>query len=594
MNPNNETDRTRLAKSVEVSFRALDPFRKLNSGLIKEYAGNGYGGNRSQEQVLNLMNQVADAYMLGLAANRPRVLLSAQSPELTYFARHFGVALNGLIEEIGLEFKLRQWVLDALFCVGIIKVHLADSGFVQLEQGRWADPGKPYASNVNLDNWVHDMGATTWDQVKFAGDTYRIPFADLEESDIYDPAAVADLKPTTKNSLEGDRLDEIAKGAEVDQDELEPMIDLCDLWIPREGKIFTFALDNRHHFQIKGKALAVLDWDGNELGPYHMLGFNDVPENIMPTSPFSHLSPLSRLVNNLYRKQKRQAQRQKEVYAYAPGDVESAKRHQTADDGQMIACEDPKAITAIKTGGIDGPSQAFTVYSLEMFDRMAGNLQAMLGLGAQADTASQESLIHGAVSKKVAQMSFRVVDGTTRLVKDLGYLLWQDKFRVSQGRLPIDGTDYSVPATWTPEDREGDFFDYKIAIDAHSMPYQAPAQRLNALTQLLTQIYLPAAPLLAQSGGTIDLEAITNTYAELMNEPRLREWIKFVGAPVPETAGPGDEIPSPSNTTRNYVRKSVSGGGTPQSRSKVQQAEWLSQKSQNNGDQSASLARPAA
>ena len=587
-----EVSRGRLAKSVEVSFRALDPFRKLNSGLIKEYAGNGYGGQRSNEQVLNLINQVADAYQLGLAANRPRVLLTAQSPELAYFARHFGVALNTLIEEIGLEFKLRQWVLDALFCVGIIKVHLADSGFVQLEQGRWADPGKPYASNVNLDNWVHDMSATTWDQVKFAGDTYRIPFADLGESDIYDPAVVAELQPTSKSATEGDRLDEIAKGSEVDQDELEPMIDLCDLWIPREGKIFTFALENRHQFQIKGRPLAVLDWDGNELGPYHLLGFNDVPENIMPTSPFSHLSPLSRLINNLYRKQKRQAQRQKEITAYSSAGAEDAKRIQSAEDGAMIAVNDPKEIAQVKYGGVDPGNQAFNIYSLEMFDRMAGNLQAMLGLGAQAGTVGQEELIHGAVSKKVAQMSFRVVDGTTRLVKDLAQMLWNDQFRVSHGRIPVDGTDYSVDATWTPGDREGMFSDYKIQIDPHSMPYQAPAQRLNALTQLLTQIYLPAAPLLAQAGGTIDMEAITNTYAELMNEPRLRDWIKFVGAPMPDEAGPGDEMPGPSNTTRNYVRRSVPSGGSAQSRSQSQQAEWLSQA--GNSGQSGALQRPAA
>ena len=121
---------------------------------------------------------------------------------------------------------------------------------------------------------------------------------------------------------------------------------------------------------------------------------------------------------------------------------------------------------------------------------------------------------------------------------------------------------------------------------------RSPAQRLNALTQLLTQLYLPAAPLLAQSGGTLDMEAITRTYSELMNEPRLMDWIKFVGAPMPDEAGPGDEMPGPSNTTRNYVRRSVPSGGSAQSRSQSQQAEWLSQA--GNSGQSGALRQPAA
>jgi hypothetical protein len=593
MNPNDETQRTRLTKAVQHSYRALDPFRTLNAALVKEYAGTGYGGQRtSRETVVNLMSQAIEAYVLSLAANRPRVLLSTHNPELTYFARHFGVALNALIEEIGLEFKLRQWVLDAFFGIGIIKVHLADSGFVQLEQGRWADPGKPYASNVNLDNWVHDMGATTWDQVKFAGDSYRVPFEDLEQDDIYDPAAVAALEPTSKTSPSSDRLEEVSRGEVVDADELEPMIDLCDLWVPREGKIFTFALEKRGEFIIKGKPLAVLEWDGNELGPYHLLGFNDVPENIMPVSPASHLSALSRLANNLARKQRMQAMRQKDVTTYTPDGVDSAKRLQSAEDGSMVAVQDPKEIGMIKMGGVDPGNQAFFLQTVEMFDRMAGNLTAMLGLGAQAETASQEQLIHGAVSKKEAAMAYRVIDGTSRLVRDLGLMLWNDKFRSSRGQIAVDGTDYSVDATWTPEDREGDFFDYKIEIDPYSLRYKSPTERLGTITQTMTQLVMPALPLLAQSGVTVDYKKLIDTIAELTNEPRLKEIVTFSGVPMPDQAGPGDEMPAPSSTTRNYVRKSVPSGGTAQSRSRIAQSELMNQAGSANGAQKASLQRP--
>jgi hypothetical protein len=78
------------------------------------------------------------------------------------------------------------------------------------------------------------------------------------------------------------------------------------------------------------------------------------------------------------------------------------------------------------------------------------------------------------VSSKEAQMQYRVLDGSSRLIRDLGFLLWNDKAKVIPGRIPIDGTTYSMDATWTPDDREGAYFDYRINIDVYSMAYQSP------------------------------------------------------------------------------------------------------------------------
>jgi hypothetical protein len=170
----------------------LEPFRLLTRGLVEEYAGSGYGrkGQPRHEIIINLMNQTVDAYTMALVANRPRVQLSTELPERQYFTKHFQVALNNLIEQIGLEFTLRQWVLDAFFCLGIVKVHMASSGYVQMAEDLWVDPGQPFASNVGIDNWVHDMSATKWEHVQFAGDSYRIPFDDLSHP-MYFPEVVA-------------------------------------------------------------------------------------------------------------------------------------------------------------------------------------------------------------------------------------------------------------------------------------------------------------------------------------------------------------------------------------------------------------------
>jgi hypothetical protein len=597
MNPYDPVQLERLSKAMETSYRELAPFRNLTRELVEEYAGSGYGrpSRPRYEIMINLMNQTVDAYTMALVANRPRVLLSTQMPELTYFAKQFQVALNNMIEEIGLEFTLRQWVLDAFFCIGIVKVHMADSGLVQLQDDLWMDPGKPFASNVGIDNWVHDQSATRWDQVKYAGDSYRIPFEDLKHP-MYDPAVVEKLVPNSKRALEEMRVERISRGETVDQDELEPMIDLCDVWIPRDGKIYTFPLDNRGQFRIRSESpVAVMDWDGPELGPYHMLGFNDVPENIMPTSPASHLGSLARLANNLMRKQSKQAKRQKQINTFSASGTDDAKQLQSANDGDFVKVLDPKEIGQINMGGVDGHNQAFLLGVVELYDRFAGNLTAMMGLGSQAPTASQEQIIQGRVSNKEASMQYRVIDATSRLVRDLGWLMWNDKAKTIPGRLPVEGAaGYSVDATWTPHDREGTFFDYRMNIDVFSMAYQSPGQRVQAINNLITQIYAPMGQLLMQQGGQLNLQKLVELHADLLNLPQLREAIQFVNILPGEGADAQDAQPpaSPPTTTRNYTRTNIPSGGTVQSRNHIAQQSWLN--GAVNSQQQQSMMRPAA
>jgi hypothetical protein len=589
-----ETRRDRLFKAIETSFRSTDWARRVMRGLVESYAGSSYGRETRAKfkTMLPLMNQAVTAYTMVLAANRPRVLMTAKYPELLAFSKKFQTALNNLAEEICLEKTIRRWIMDAFFGVGVIKVHMADSGQVMMENGFEMDPGTPYASNLSLDNFVFDATKNDWNLIHFAGDMYRIPFDELS-GPMYDQAAVADLKPTSKYQNEdSDRHEFLSKGV-IDIDEFEPMIDLADIWIPRDGKIYTYAVKSKMEFILHGPPVAVMDWDGPEFGPYHLLGFNSVPDNILPAGPAAQLQNLEDLINNIMRKQARRARNQKMVHAFNASDIDGVKNVKNAVDDEFVNATSPESIKTIMVGGVDGPAQAFLLGTMEMFDRMAGNLTAMMGLGVQAPTASQEQMIHGAVSQTEAQMQYRVIDATRKLMRDLGFMLWVDQFKQIPGRIPIDGAPgYHIDATWTPEEREGNFFDYNLDIDVYSMAYQSPAQRLQAMNTILTQLYLPAMPLLMQQGGTIDFLAVTDTLSELMNEPRLKEWIKFMSvAPQGEGAGPtGLEPAKPAVTSRNYTRKNVPTGGTPESRSHVQQQAWMGG---NNPQQEASLKRSA-
>lgn len=588
MDINNPIERERLHRVVQGHYRALDPFRKLVRDLVAEFAGSNYGGvgpGPRFQTMIPLTKQMVDAYQMALVANRPRVMCQTSQQELRWFARKFEVAINNLYKEIGIEYTLRSAVLDALFGLGIVKTHMADSGMVQIEEDLWMDPGQPFVSNVSLDNFVYDMGATKFSMCKFAGDAYRIAHADLQNADIYDPEVTKDIKPSTKFGHDHDRVERISKGWEVDQDELEPMVDLIDIWVARDRMIYTFELDrNAALFTPKGKCLAKMPWEGPEHGPYHLLSFNDVPENIMPTSIIADLAELSRVVNSIMRKQSRRARSQKKLLTYAPGAAADAAKVTRAGDDAVVEVLDPKQLGVLQMGGVDAANAQFMTQAMEIFNAQAGNLTALLGLGAQADTVGQEELIHGSVGKKVASMQARVVDFTCRVTHDLAHLLWIDRYKTMPGEIPIEGSDMTgFEANWTPEERIGNFLQYQFDVDVYSMPYSSPAQKANALGQVLNQI-MPAAQMLMQQGGTIDFQELVNQYAELYNVPGLKDIIKFTGLPQ-EMGGGGEQPGMPANTTRTNVRVNRGGG---QQGGSDQQAQW-----QEVGNQQAQAAANA-
>lgn len=598
MNPNSEVDRGRLFRAMDWSYKQLEPFRFLVHGLVQEYAGSSYGKGVARpkfEILMNLMNQTVKTYTMSLVANRPRVMVSTKRRDLQYFALHFETALNNLIAEIHLEDTFRQSVLDAFFCMGIVKVHMLETVPVMADTDLWADPGTPFASNVSIDNWVHDMAATKYSRVQFAGDWYRIPFEDLK-SDIFDQAVIKelDLQPTSKWGFgdQNERLDRIATGHETDNDELVPMIDVVDVWIPRDEMIYTFPVDPNNPFRGGRKAIAAIPPDDPDAGPYDILSFNDVPENIVPASPASHLSGLARIVNNIMRKQARKAHGQKDIFTYTPAGAADAEKIQNASDQSRIPIQEQSEVGVLKIGGVDQALQAFMLGMVQIYDRMAGNLTAKAGLGSQAPTLGQEEMIQGTISEENAVMQYRVVEHAVRIIRRLGHMLWQDKAKVISGTLSVPGLEDYKPldATWMPGDREGGITDYDLDIDIFSMPYQSPQKKFSTMLGLLQNVFIPAAPILMQQGGKINFRKIAESAARLLNAPDMKEWIEFGGAPPApppgeDGSGEGDQgMPEmggmPSSTTRNYVRRSVASGGSPQNLATMQAQAWLGQQGQ--------------
>jgi hypothetical protein len=310
--------------------------------------------------------------------------------------------------------------------------------------------------------------------------------------------------------------------------------------------------------------LFVDDWNGPEAGPFAHLCFDEVPDNAMPMAPAQNLRLLHQLMNSVMRKQARQARRQKDVTTYQ-GDIKDAQNVRDAKDGDTIRVNDPNSINVMKYGGVDQMNLAFYQVADGIYNRMAGNLDAMAGLGPQSKTATQDQLINDAVSESEARMQYAVVEFVGGIARSLGQMMWVDETLEVQGSYKLAGVRSPIDATWTTEMREGDVAQYHFNVEPHSMAYKSPSMRLQSIGQAIQML----APALQTGTVVLDGAALASTAAELLNEPRILEIIKSPPPPDPamQQGGPGGGGGGGGgiNSPTHNIRENISTQGTPDS-----------------------------
>lgn len=552
---------------MDFSRGGLRPFRKNRVAMLKEFVGSYYSDNGApNEVVVNLLNLTADAYTVGLASNSPKVMVKTNFPELRSFAYGYQKTLNDFCKEIRFNEILQKIVLDAFFSYGISKVFMDEWKAIQLDDDIWADPGRPHIARISPDDFGCDMSVKDIRRCRFMWDEYRVPWQSVVDNGDYDKKIVKMLSPNSKwERGDAEEANQITTGAIVDDDELEPMIDLMDVWLPEIEKIGVFS---RH---VVAGPLKLVD-PGPEGGPYDFLHFADVPDNVIPSSPAHNLMGLHLLYNGLVRKQARQAKRQKTNPTYSPSATEDAERMKRVNDGDWVKVSDPQGINVVSQGGVDQTNMAFSMSVMDLFNRQAGNLSAMAGLGPQAPTLGQEQMIYSAVSRKEAKMQQRVHEFTAKSIGKIGHLIWADAYFSRHSSVEARrGTRVYIDTSWTPEKREGDFWQYNFDIEQYSTNYEPPEAKAQKMERVISQL-VTLAPLLQQMGGTIDVQELVRQYSEMLNIPELDQVVTFATPPQIQRPGPsGEGSGKPAETTRNYIRRNVPTGGTPESRSSILQ-----------------------
>ena len=533
---------SRLREAVDWSSKQLEFQRRKRLEAVKEFTGFHYaeGGNAKRNPV-NMLALATQIYVRQLAARSPRVLITTKRSDLRPTATNMELAINQIPDEIGLDSTFRRFVLEAMFAVGVVKVGLHAVG-----SALGHAYGESFVDVITLDDYFCDMTAKRFDLIDFEGNDYWLNYDEVMDSDWINKSARADLKPDeyTNNGANGEnRAEGIVTSNSAQQ--YKQKLWLRDVWLPSDGLVVTYGVKSQ-------RILNVVEWEGPAMGPYHKLGFSDVPGNLLPLPPVSLWRDLHELANALFRKLGNQADGQKSVLGFQGGDPEGPEDFKKASDGDGIRFSGPEP-KELKTSGVDAKTLAFFMQCRDLYSYFAGNLDSLGGLAPMTQTVGQDRLLSEAAGAQLRDMAVKTVDSIREVFRALAYYEWHDPIKRRMLQKPIPNTDMKVMVEWNREAKKGDFSLYDLNIDVYSMQDDSPGIKLQKLGAVMQQYILPLAPLIQQAGGTIDAQAIVRDVARLTAMPEIGEYVQFMQQQLDNAAGL-EPARMPAQTTRTYER----------------------------------------
>lgn len=559
---------SRLLESVDFSRNRMQPFREQRLAAVRAYVGSNYGEMGANEKVpLNLMQMAINIYRRQVAARAPQALVIPKDPRLAPTAADFELALNWMVKEIDLESSISKWVIDAMFSIGVMKVGISPGNQAEIE-GYTHDAGLPFADVVDFDDFVFDMNSKSWDLCQYVGNRYTLPYEAAMDLKIFGTEELQPSRQTDYNEQGDERVSILQTGGLGGWNPQRGYIDLLelwDLWLPYDNLFVTVQCNDQSGI-ASGKIIRVVDWKGPEIGPYHILSFGDVPGNIMPLPPAQAMLDLHDASNRVFRKIVRQADRQKTVTIVSGGAEEDGRRLIQSNDGDTIRADNPQATREARFGGPDSASIAFLLQIKDLFVYLGGNLDALGGLGRQANTVGQESLIQRSANMLIADMQDRTTTAVRKVMESIADYLWNDPVTVPKVIKKIPGTDFSIPVEFSQDIREGDMLDYMIEIAPYSMQSRTPTERLSTISQMMTNFVIPLAPQLKERGIGVDMEAFMKIMAQYSNLPELEQILEKIPqeelqqmAEMAGGASSGERPLQSPVTSRTNIRENISG-----------------------------------
>ena len=493
----------RLSRAVHIGFKKLQKFRKSRKALLAEYVGRFYEGDMGQlipledraAKPLSLIYQGATTMVANLAYNNPKARVRSGFMKYRPYGELLEMAVNHLQEEQKKRETIRKLIVDAIFSAGFAKCGMASSSQAFYLEGEWHDMGQPYCDRVDLDDLTIDPLAKDWRSVFFVGDRCRVPKTYLRQRGIADD----DIRKMDSRYDYGQIRQEVASISGdkelTEANELVQYVDTVDVYVPELGNIYVIP------YTKDGSADTILNtvpYEGPEGGPYHMLAFAPVPDNLMPAPLAGVWYDLHILAYHVARKAADQATRQKRVVAYIPAASDDAAELMDAEDGDYVKVEHIEGIKELGIGGSDPSTYEFVTWARQAYAEAALNLDLLSGTGVDEPTATQSQMVQANTSVRLADMQEQVYYFVAELMNHDLWTLHYDPFIELPMVKRTGGRDAQV--VFTPEEREGDAIDYRLTVAPRSMARQDPNMKARRLMELASNV-IPAFAQAAQMLG---------------------------------------------------------------------------------------------
>jgi hypothetical protein len=518
----------KLSKAINVSFGKFDHARKNRGRYMAQMVGRFYGKTGSvrdkadsKASPINLLHSAITTLVPNLVYATPKVKVATNILAYRSYGDILELATNHLIDRIDLRMALRKSIYDAVFMAGFIKTGLASADQYVTLDGVTMEVGQPYAERVDPDDIILDPMARDWHEQAFIGNRFRTALSALEETGLYN---MDELKKLAKWREKREASELI--GAE-DQDtrynEVEEYVDLCEVYFPREQRIVTIPYQKE---AVQDEFLREADYQGPDTGPYHMLGFTPVSDNILPVAPAAIWYDLHILGNRIARKLARQAERQKRVLAYDRTAAEDAEKIAEAEDGESIGVDNVDKVKEFTYGGASEDSYSWMEWVKRQFSEQAGNIDQLSGTGSNSPTATQAEMLQANTSVRLADMQNLVYGFTADVSRDLAFFLHTDPLIELPLVKRINGVETQV--YYTPEMRRGEFFDFNFKIQPYSMARPDPNMSVRRKLEFATNVIPAAAQAAALLGPGFKVGPFLKQMAQEVNLDGAEEWLDDV------------------------------------------------------------------
>jgi hypothetical protein len=510
----------RLQKAVVSWDQYTEPTRKLRRKMHQQYASGWFENKAGESQPMNLIDRFVNIVCPYLVSQNPRVLIDPKRGinASRSFARTLELALEHLFDEIELSaYTLRPAVLNSMFSMGITKTGIMTDSQVEIF-GYLHDVGQPFCDSIDYDDYVGDFRARNKQEMEIEGNRFCVPMEYVRDSGLF--KNYDNLSYVKEYNAEQTSPEEIAKKHMVPfehRNELRKKVWLTDLWIPDEGIIVTIPPEGQGN-----KIMRVVEYDGPEDGPYDLLTYHHFPNSVIPIPPIYNVLNLNNIINRLVTKMNHQASREKKVMLYELSGAEDAETIRNTPDGFTAGVKNVDAFKEVEFGGVAETNFPFVQFLEQQYSIQGGNLYTIGGRESQAETLGQEQMLQANASKQLQDMVLQVHRFTRSITKKLAWYLWSDPYI----QIPVikELGEFKLKVEYTPDVREGDFFDYGFDIEPYSMSMMSPETRFQRLMQLVGQVVLPTAQIAATQGSMLNVSELVNECARFLDVRNIDKW----------------------------------------------------------------------